>query len=359
MPMNWKTKILSERIRNSAVLGGVLAVIYLIGHEIAVASGWLHAAGHPWRAYLFGVVGLLLLIAFAVFNYGYIYRVFRRLETIQEDFSDNLVADAIFNTEYSLSPANHRAVKKLESMINQREMMELSVQQSRYLALQNQINPHFLYNTLDAIRSDALIAGEVRIADTIEALSTFFAYTISNMDQLATLDEELGHVRDYFYIQKYRFEERLNLEIEDWGDVDDPSQLYVPRLTLQPLVENAIYHGLEGRDKCGTVTISLEQTSEHLILHVIDDGLGMEPEMLKQINARMRNVFAEQTRSGKKQGGIALENVNSRIQLLFGEEYGIRLYSVKNCGTDVRVLLPKVTKDNINEKRIPENRKRD
>ena len=301
----------------------------------------------------------MLLIGFAVFNYGYIYRAFCHLETVQEDFANDLVADAIFNAPYSLSPANHRAVKKLESMINQREMMELSVQQSQYLALQNQINPHFLYNTLDAIRSDALIAGEIRIADTIEALSTFFAYTISNMDQLATLDEELGHVRDYFYIQKYRFEERLNLQIEDWGDVEDPSIFYVPRLTLQPLVENAIYHGLEERDKRGTVTISLEQTSEHLIIHVIDDGLGMEPERLKQLNARLRNVFAGQDRSEKKQGGIALRNVNSRIQLLFGEDYGIRLYSVKGCGTDVRVLLPKVTKDNINEKRIPENRKRD
>ena len=159
--------------------------------------------------------------------------------------------------------------------------------------------------------------------------------------------------------QKYRFEERLNLKIEDWGAVEDPSQFYVPRLTLQPLVENAIYHGLESRDKCGTVTISFEQTEENLILHVIDDGLGMDTETLKQLNARIRNVFVGQSRMGKKQGGIALENVNSRIQLLFGQDYGIRLYSVKGCGTDARVLLPKVTKDNINEKRIPENRKRD
>lgn len=357
--MDLKTKILSERIKNSAIFGIVLTAVFLVCYEVAACTGWLFAPEGWWRPHLFAVVGTLLLIVFVVFNYGYIYRVFCGLETIQEDFANNLVADAIFSAPYSLSPANHRAVKKLEAMINQREMMELSVQQSQYLALQNQINPHFLYNTLDAIRSDALIAGEIRIADTIEALSTFFAYTISNMDQLATLDEELGHVRDYFYIQKYRFEERLNLQIEDWGDVEDPSQFYVPRLTLQPLVENAIYHGLEGRDKHGTVTISFEQTMEHLILHVIDDGLGMDEDVLKQLNSRMRNVFEGHNRPEKKQGGIALQNVNSRIQLLFGEDYGVRLYSVKGCGTDVRVLLPKVTKDNINEKRIPENRKRD
>ena len=357
--MNFKTKILSERIKNSVILGCIMIVICLFLHQWAVHSGWLHAPGHAWREYLFAGIAVLLLAAFSVFNYKYIYRAFRRLETLQEDFADDLVPDAIFNAPYSMSPANHRAVKKLESLINQRELMELSVQQSQYLALQNQINPHFLYNTLDAIRSDALIAGEVRIADTIEALSTFFAYTISNLDQLATLDEELGHVRDYFYIQKYRFEERLHLQIEDWGEVEDPSQLYVPRLTLQPLVENAIYHGLEGRDKRGTVTISMEQTSEHLILHVIDDGLGMETETLKQLNAQLRNMAVGQSHSEKKQGGIALQNVNSRIQLLFGEDYGVRLYSVKGCGTDVRVLLPRLTKDNINEKRTPENRKRD
>ena len=285
------------------------------------------------------------------------YRFLCRLEALAQHCDpDEYVAE---NAVGVLQTDTEALLDQLASRLAETSAETALKTEAELHALQNQINPHFLYNTLDAIRSDALIAGEIRIADTIEALSTFFAYTISNMDQLATLDEELGHVRDYFYIQKYRFEERLNLQIEDWGDVEDPSQFYVPRLTLQPLVENAIYHGLEGRDKCGTVTISLEQTSEHLILHVIDDGLGMEPEVLKELNARLRNVFAGQSKTEKKQGGIALGNVNSRIQLLFGKDYGLRLYSVKGCGTDVRVLLPRVTKDNINEKRIPENRKWD
>lgn len=351
-PMKWKTTILSRRARNAAGLGLFAAVAGCALFEAAVMSGWFSGAGGEARLQTAGVIWLAGLAAYSCFLRQYLCRPLRTLDAIEEDFANGLVADEIFSARYAYSPASQNALRRMRSMLNQREMMELSVRQSSYLALQSQINPHFLYNTLDAIRGDALAAGQEHIADTIEALSTFFAYTISNLDQLAALNEELGHVRDYFCIQKYRFGERLTLKIENQGSLMELGAFYLPRVTLQPLVENAIYHGLESRGKCGTVTITIEETAEHLIIHVIDDGVGMDQGTLNRLNERLNNSFLGEHPRESQHGGIALPNVNSRIRLLCGEDYGLRIYSVEGHGTDVRVLLPKITRDDIDEKRI-------
>ena len=110
-------------------------------------------------------------------------------------------------------------------------------------ALQSQINPHFLYNTLDSIRSKALLDKQTEIAAMTEILSKFFRYCISNDESLVKIKEEINHIRDYYYIQKYRFEDRIDIEIviED----DEIYELYIPKMTLQPLIENAMIHGLE------------------------------------------------------------------------------------------------------------------
>lgn len=353
--MEWKTSILSRRALKAAGLGLFIAEAEFALFEAAVIFGWFCEDRAEIRLHLAALIWLVSLAAYVSFLRQYLYRPFRTLDAIQEDFANGLVADEIFSAHYAYSHASRNAVHRMQSMLNQREMMELSVRQSSYLALQNQINPHFLYNTLDAIRGDALAAGQACIADTIEALSTFFAYTISNIDQLATLNEELGHVRDYFCIQKYRFGERLTLKIETQGSLIELGSFYLPRVTLQPLVENAIYHGLESRGKCGTVTITIEETTEHLIIHVIDDGVGMDEGTLVRLNERLNNSFMGEQPREYQHGGIALSNVNSRIRLLCGEDYGLRVYSVEGYGTDVRVLFPKMTKDDVDEKRISEN----
>ena len=114
--------------------------------------------------------------------------------------------------------------------------------QMQYQALQSQINPHFLYNTLDSIRGEALMAGNENIASMTERLSRFFRYCISNKGNIATIRDEINNILDYFYIQEYRFGDKFHLEIE----VDEECYSYkIPQMTLQPIVENAIFHGLE------------------------------------------------------------------------------------------------------------------
>ncbi len=224
--------------------------------------------------------------------------------------------------------------------------MRFQQKQAEYLALQNQINPHFLYNTLEAIRADALIAGVDQIADTTEALATFFRYTITDVDRLVTLSDELENVEDYFTIQKFRFGDRMDLELE----LTDEELLSarMPRLVLQPLVENAVVHGLEEKTGEGIVKVVVESSRNVLYVYVKDDGVGMDTEQMEKLN----EIFSAQNRTRKRfgdgknrKGGIALHNVNSRIKLLFGEDYGLHVFSSEGMGTEIRMILPLIYDD--------------
>jgi two-component system sensor histidine kinase YesM len=179
------------------------------------------------------------------------------------------------------------------------------------------------------------------IAETTEALATFFRYTITEVENLVTLEDELENVENYFIIQQYRFGEKLNMEIKT-GEDNTVLQSQLPKLTLQPIIENAIFHGLETKRGVGTIRINVETTKAKLLISVVDDGVGIEEEQLEMINQRLNNIEMnyENDKKEEKRGGIALYNVSSRIKLLFGEEYGLHIYSNKNIGTNVRITLP-------------------
>lgn len=212
-----------------------------------------------------------------------------------------------------------------------RRRVELSV-------LQKQINPHFLYNTLDSIRSRALMDGQEEIAKMTEILSRFFRYCISNSDNLVRVREELKHIEDYFYIQKYRFEERFDMEIK--MEQEDIYDLYLPKMTLQPLVENAMIHGLEKKEHKGQIQIRLMRTETKLMIVVSDNGVGMSQEALIRLNERIQQQYLNASQSNGRSNGIALNNVNVRLKITFGEDSGIRYRSMEGEGTDAVVTLP-------------------
>ena len=240
-----------------------------------------------------------------------------------------------------------RLIEDIRQEQNQRRVMELQL-------LQEQINPHFLYNTLEGIRSEALIAGLDSIAEMTEALATFFRYTISNLENLVTLEDELANIENYYYIQQFRFGSKLDLKIQYDRDPDDDFtemdflQCKLPKLTLQPIVENSIYHGIERKIGKGHLVIRISASEERLYIRISDDGRGMTDEKLKELNEKLRRLDVETDVPEKEEekkparGGIAVVNVNRRIKLLFGEEYGIHVYSKEGIGTDVIVELPLV-----------------
>ena len=241
-----------------------------------------------------------------------------------------------------LFPYLKEDIDRLDALIDRQDIMQLSTKQAEFLALQNQINPHFLYNTLDSIRGDALAAGAQSIADITEALSTFFRYTITETRNLVTIGEELENVHNYFVIQQYRFGDKLTMDVDIKDNRDEILRMQCPKLFLQPIIENAIFHGLERRKDDGLLTISIEQADEDLHVDISDNGAGIPAEQLIALNKSLSRVSvgAIMEEPNGKKGGIALKNVCRRIKLLFGERYGIHISSIVGIGTKVEVVLP-------------------
>ena len=219
--------------------------------------------------------------------------------------------------------------------------------QAEFLALQNQINPHFLYNVLDSIRGEALKAGVHNIADITEALSIYFRYSITEINLLVTILEELENVDNYFKIQQYRFGSKLQMEVDFEDDNSNIANIKCPKLMLQPIVENAIFHGIEKKVEGGYVLIRVKEFLNKIEIWIHDNGVGMMQDELHALNANLQNnSFMPET---DNKHGIALYNVSRRIKILFGEEYGIHVYSIQGLGTDVCITLPRIMDELKNE----------
>lgn len=286
------------------------------------------------------LAGMLLGVHF------WIIRPYRMIASQVQRFSDGYISLGDLNDmDVAISPEVERMVRHIHKLVESTRTLDLSKRQAQYRALQNQINPHFLYNTLEGIRAEALIAGVDSIAEMTEALATYFRYTISQVNNLVTLEEELANVENYYYIQQFRFGSKLDLRIRyDCEDEEEALMCQLPKLTLQPIVENSIYHGLERKIGTGHLDIKVTVTDSHLIIMISDDGVGIEKGQVKVMNEQLRALRLEEENNGEtgKKGGIAVKNVNNRIKLLFGEEYGIYIYSQPDVGTDVEITLPVV-----------------
>ena len=294
-----------------------------------------------WQAALLFVFTAAFTAAFWIF----VVRPYQRTQMMMGRILDGyILPDSSLFEKALLTPSMEAEIERLEQVLKSPEMMDLNKRQAQYLALQNQINPHFLYNTLESIRGEALIAGMDNIADMTEALAKFFRYTITKVENLVSVEEELDNCETYFLIQKYRFGSRLQLHIlYEEESRESIMNCKIPKLTLQPILENSIIHGTELKIGTGNLTIQFEQTDKRLIIRISDDGAGMDEQTLAKLNRQLGRGGRALTDQEEKRGGIALVNVNNRIHLLFGEEYGMHIYSIKGKGTDVEVTLPVVT----------------
>ena len=337
--MNRKMKYISWRLFFCAGLGIVLLFA-------ALGMLWL-----TWIGSGQGIFPITLLTVAAAAYLCCMYRLviipYKETHKIYEQFIMGYIHDDLFHVRHPFTPEGEQVIMRLNEMIDKNNLIKVYKKQAEYLALQNQINPHFLYNTLEGIRSEALLAGLDSVAEMTEALATFFRYTISQVEHLVTLEDELANIENYYYIQQFRFGDKLALHIEYEHDEEldelDILQFRLPKLTLQPIVENSIYHGIERKIGRGNLVIRICISNERLRIRISDDGMGMAEEKLKLLNEKLRRLTLDdvQEENGKK-GGIALVNVNNRIKLLFGEEYGITFYSREGAGTDVMITLPLV-----------------
>lgn len=332
------TRFISYRIRVAFIVYTIFTALLLVLYMMAATTSDI---AHIHIAFL----AVFLFITFLYGSYRWIYKLYKKNEKMLQLFIHGYTLNG--NSEILISPEVEGALTKFKEMMNTNELISVSKKQAQFLALQNQINPHFLYNTLEGIRGEALMAGLDSVAEMTEALSTFFRYTISNVEHLVTLEDELTNIENYYIIQQYRFGERLNLSIEMNPEEEAMVMKYkLPKLTLQPIVENAVYHGIEMKIGKGTVRIKIETTPKRLIIIVSDDGLGMDEDKLEELNNKLNHSSFDYVKpENEEKGGIALINVNRRIQLIFGEQYGLNVYSRKNVGTDVEITLPLISKE--------------
>lgn len=207
--------------------------------------------------------------------------------------------------------------------------------------LQSQINPHFLYNTLDIIVWMIENEKPDQAVKAVTALARFFRISLSRGKSIITVKDELEHVRNYLMIQHMRFKNRFSYTIEAEDEVLELASL---KLMLQPLVENAIYHGMEFMDGDGEIFISAWKEGEDLYLKVSDNGLGMTEEQVARL-------FSDTPHTDSSRGsGIGVKNVNERIRLYFGSEYGLSIESEPDEGTVVTIHLPAVAYSEIRQK---------
>jgi two-component system sensor histidine kinase YesM len=226
-----------------------------------------------------------------------------------------------------------------------RELLDAKIKEQENLkkaelrALQAQINPHFLYNTLDTIMWMAEAKRTDEVIEIVRALSSFFRIALSKGKDWISISQEIEHVRSYLTIQKIRYRDILDYKIEVDENILDNIIL---KLTLQPLVENALYHGIKNKRNGGTITVRARQMDQNLaFLEVQDDGVGFTSYKLGQIQAELNDDAGE---IALKESGFGLENVSKRIKLYYGKQYGLSIESQYQEGTRVTLTIP--LKDN-------------
>jgi two-component system sensor histidine kinase YesM len=230
-----------------------------------------------------------------------------------------------------LSDSLNTMIDKINELLEQVKTEQIRLRKAEFELLQSQINPHFLYNTLDAIVWLAEAGEQKKVVSMVGSLSDFFRISLNQGQDILDVKEELQHVRSYLEIQQMRYQDILQYEI---CVPEELNHCQIPKITLQPLVENALYHGIKNKRGKGMIRIEGELDGEDCILLITDNGKGMTPERLEQVRKGIRNRKARETDI------YGLYNVNERIRLNFGENYGITITSTYGEGTCVTVRLP-------------------
>lgn len=243
------------------------------------------------------------------------------------------LSEAFSDLEIMVQKIKQKDADMYEARINEKELV--SAQQAmEFKMLASQINPHFLYNTLETIRMKAFTVGDKEVANAIMLLGKSMRYVLENTGtSFTTLDHELEHVENYLSIQKLRFGEKFDSRIEIAPEIK-PALLYILPLLLQPVVENALLHGLEEKEINGQIGISIYRQQDFINIDISDNGCGMDEKELSELR---KNIEIKDMSRSKS---IGLYNINQRMKLSYGEDCGIRIYSAVNEGTIVRLGIP-------------------
>ncbi|WP_175638622.1 sensor histidine kinase [Metabacillus schmidteae] len=222
-------------------------------------------------------------------------------------------------------------IDRIRDLIEKDYKREMENRDAQFLALQSQINPHFLYNTLQVVSGMALKKGAKEIYEMIQKLGGMFRYITNKRGDLVFIWEEVQHLQNYLYIQKVRFGENISIDLF----VDEQAKdAIIPLLTLQPIVENSFKHGFESQVEKGFLKIDIQKVFDEIEVVIEDNGMGMTEEVLQQLKDKLLTDSYSHHRS------IGLKNVDTRMKLYFGREYGVEITSQKSQFTKVLIRMP-------------------
>jgi len=343
--VNWRDGIHEEIFQGEKRFVTVKTVGYtgwkLVG--ITPAKG-ISFSGVKTRLFIVFVI-LLILFLLVLINYYISSRITNPIHELENSVGEledgNLEAEISIKGSYEIQHLG----RSITSMAQQIQVLMKDIvaeheskRKSEFDTLQSQINPHFLYNTLDIIVWMIENEQKSEAVKVVTALARFFRISLSRGKSIIRVSDELEHVRNYLMIQHMRFKNKFTYQIQADDDVLEMASL---KLMLQPLVENAIYHGMEFMDGDGEILIRASKKGDELLFSIEDNGLGMCPEQVERLLTDTSHV------PSSRGSGIGVRNVNERIRLYFGEDYGLEIDSEPDEGTRIYIHLPVVFYDEL------------
>lgn len=329
-----KRKYSSKKIKK-IILAGVLIYLLLVIVSAILMTGMIESR----YLRLFVILAEIALGAgyYTVF-YRSIYKPNLRLEQIIRDLNHEQIKE-----DDDMLREIKSIISSLDSMAIKQKNAEILMKNAEINNLQDQINPHFLYNTLEVIRGEALLNGDRKIADMTASLANYFRYNISRRETFVFLKDELKNSMNYFNIQKNRFGDKISCQIV-YHDVEESQveNCYIPKLLLQPVIENAIYHELELKMGEGNIKIHITAADSSLKINVADDGLGMSQEKVDELNRDYEDGEEEESSEtgGRRHNGVAIRNIKKRLKLYWGDAAYMVIVSDLGVGTQVHISMP-------------------
>ena len=250
----------------------------------------------------------------------------------QGDFSQRF--NAKYNNEVGqLGRRFNDMMDMIDNLVNTVHVAQLQEREAELHALQAQINPHFIYNTLESIRQQAKASGNDATAQMVFALGRLLRYSINIKNKIVTVRDEIEHLNNYLFLLNYRFDNKYHMEM----DIDESlCNLKIIKLIFQPIVENSVHHGLETLDREGVIRLTGRKEGGNAVFVLEDNGCGMSEEQVRKLAERINDF----TTFDQPEGSIGLKNINERIKLQYGGEYGISVESAEGLGTKVTITLP-------------------
>ncbi len=289
--------------------------------------------------YLFLLISVVLLIAISFFFSKRLTLPITRLMTQMEQVENGQFGaqiEVLSNDELGqLTARFNQMMAELDSYTNEVYVAKIQQKEAELNALKSQIYPHFLYNTLEVIRMTALSRSDDKVAYMIEALSDQIRYLIGTVSDIVPLSLEVDILQKYVYLVNARYDEEVNFTVSDYGK----ETIFIPKLILQPIVENAVVHGIKPKNIGGTISLRVNKTAEVLELTIMDNGCGMDASTVAELEARLASDLPGR-KTEYQWSSIGLKNVHDRIRFLYGTPYGISIFSTQGLGTAVKIRLP-------------------